>query len=74
VFLSIAFLRTLLSHHKPSQPPAFHSLLHQLMADVLDPACPDLRDLTYKSAGLKDLLKSGFRYYYGEMFYKTLNF
>jgi len=52
--------RTLLSHHKPSQPPAFHSLFHQLMADVLDPACPDLRDLTYKSAGLKDLLKSGF--------------
>jgi hypothetical protein len=73
MFLSIDFLRTLLSHHKPSQPPAFHSLLHQLMADVLDPACPDLRDLTYKSAGLKDLLKSGFRYYYGKMFYKTLN-
>jgi hypothetical protein len=44
------------------------------MADVLDPACPDLRDLTYKSAGLKDLLKSGFRYYYGEMFYEILNY
>lgn len=52
--------RTLLSPPKPSQPPVYRSLLHQLMADVLDPACPDLRDLTYKSAGLKDLLKSGF--------------
>ncbi|XP_069689461.1 sec1 family domain-containing protein 2-like isoform X2 [Periplaneta americana] len=52
--------RSLLSRPDPAQPPAYHSLLHQLMADVLDPARPDLPDLTCKSSGLKDLLKSGF--------------
>lgn len=52
--------RTLLSQPNPSHPLAYHSLLHQLMADVLDPDCPDLPDLTCKSTGLKDFLKSGF--------------
>ncbi|PNF41884.1 hypothetical protein B7P43_G15547 [Cryptotermes secundus] len=52
--------RTLLSRPTPSHPLTYHSLLHQLMADVLHPDCPDLPDLTCKSTGLKDLLKSGF--------------
>lgn len=52
--------RSLLSQQGPSQPTAYHSLLHQLMADVLDPARPELPDLTCKSSGLKDILKSGF--------------
>ncbi|KAJ9597123.1 hypothetical protein L9F63_026984, partial [Diploptera punctata] len=53
--------RSLLSQQGPSQPTAYHSLLHQLMADVLDPARPELPDLTNKSSGLKVILKSGFR-------------
>ncbi|KAJ9582040.1 hypothetical protein L9F63_003623 [Diploptera punctata] len=52
--------RSLLSQQGPSQPTAYHSLLHQLMADVLDPARPELPDLTNKSSGLKVILKSGF--------------
>ncbi|XP_021922683.1 sec1 family domain-containing protein 2-like isoform X3 [Zootermopsis nevadensis] len=52
--------RTLLSLASPTQPAVYRGLLHQLIADILDPACPDLADLTCKSTGLKGLLKSGF--------------
>lgn len=38
------------------------SFLQQLIDDIFDPSLTDIPDLEHKSGGLKDLLKSGFRY------------
>jgi len=38
------------------------SILKQLIEDIFDPAVTDHPDLEHKSGGLKDLLKTGFRF------------
>lgn len=38
------------------------SFLQQLVEDLFDPSLGDNPDLEHKSGGLKDLLKTGFRY------------
>nr|CAD7263734.1 unnamed protein product [Timema shepardi] len=52
--------RSLFESRGSSQPAAHTGLLRQLVADLLDPARPELPDLSCKSAGLKELLKTGF--------------
>jgi len=42
------------------KPASLNSLLHQLVAAILDPSKPELSDLENKSAGFRDKLKSGF--------------
>lgn len=37
-------------------------LLKQVVEDVVDPSRPELVDISHKSAGFGDLLKSGFGY------------
>jgi hypothetical protein len=43
-----------------SAPPKFQPLLKQVIVDILDPSKPELVDITNKSSGFGDLLKSGF--------------
>nr|CAD7445037.1 unnamed protein product [Timema bartmani] len=52
--------RSLFESRGSSQPAAHTGLLRQLVADLLDPTRPELPDLACKSAGLKELLKTGF--------------
>nr|CAD7416844.1 unnamed protein product [Timema poppensis] len=54
--------RSLFESRGSSQPAVHTGLLRQLVADLLDPARPELPDLSCKSAGLKELLKTGFRW------------
>nr|CAD7428760.1 unnamed protein product [Timema monikensis] len=52
--------RSLFESRGSSQPAVHTGLLRQLVADLLDPTRPELPDLSCKSAGLKELLKTGF--------------
>lgn len=53
--------RSLLKRQGESMPADYSPLLQRIMRDIVDPAKPVIPDLSCKSAGLKDLLKSGFR-------------
>lgn len=44
----------------PAMPVENISFLQQLIEDIFDPAVVDNPDMEHKSAGLKDLLKTGF--------------
>ncbi|XP_063241487.1 sec1 family domain-containing protein 2-like isoform X2 [Bacillus rossius redtenbacheri] len=52
--------RSLLRSDGGGEPGKSASLLQQLVTDLLDPDRPELCDLACKSAGLKELLKTGF--------------
>lgn len=43
------------------QPASYQSLLQKLVYDCLTAPQADITDLEYKSAGFKDLIKTGFR-------------
>ncbi|KAK4307709.1 hypothetical protein Pmani_020555 [Petrolisthes manimaculis] len=50
--------------HEPGtsvQPAEYQGLLRRLVRDCLTPPQGEITDLEYKSAGLKDLIKTGFR-------------
>ena len=52
------------SVHSPgdgAEPASYHSLLPRLVQDCLAAPQGEITDLEYKSAGFKDLIKTGFR-------------
>jgi len=49
--------------HEPgslSSQARLKPLLRQIVEDIVDPARPDLVDISHKSTGFGDLIKSGF--------------
>ncbi len=43
------------------QPASYNSIWKQIVDVIFDPAKPELVDIENKSAGLRDLIKTGFR-------------
>lgn len=54
--------KSLLREQGPSMPAEYTPFLKQIIKDILDPSKPIIPDLLCRSSGLRDLLKSGFRY------------
>ncbi|XP_034234218.1 sec1 family domain-containing protein 2-like [Thrips palmi] len=52
--------KTLLKGQGESVPAEYTPLLQRIIRDIVDPSKPVIPDLSCRSAGLKDLLKSGF--------------
>ncbi|KAJ1520802.1 hypothetical protein ONE63_003893 [Megalurothrips usitatus] len=52
--------KTVLKLREQSMPAEYTPLLNEIMKDITDPSKPIIPDLSCKSTGLKDLLKSGF--------------
>lgn len=44
------------------EPNKYRSLISQMVEDCIDPPHHPITDLEYKSAGFKDIIKTGFRY------------
>ena len=67
IFKAVALVRrdqskykSLLKGQGQSMPAVYTPFLQQLMKDILDPSKPPIPDLSCKSTGLRDLLKTGF--------------
>lgn len=52
--------KSLLTGQGDSMPAEYTPLLQRIIRDIVDPSKPVIPDLSCRSAGLKDLLKSGF--------------
>jgi hypothetical protein len=57
-----AFYRDVFEPGSLSSQARLKPLLKQVVEDIVDPNRPELVDISHKSSGLGDLLKSGFGY------------